>query len=147
LIEEVMTEELPLAESTGVALEANLPEVLPMVLGDRDFLERVLINLLDNALKFTSGKGWVRVEVHPVQDDVRVEVIDTGPGVPIEDRERIFEKFTHTRGQSGTRRGLGLGLAFCQMAVEAHGGRIWIEDGPGGRGSCFVFTLPSPSSN
>jgi signal transduction histidine kinase len=147
LIEEVMTEELPLAESSDVALDANLPEILPMVLGDRDFLERVLVNLLDNALKFTPGKGWVRVEVHSEQDDVRVEVIDTGPGVPVEDRERIFEKFTHTRSRAGTRRGLGLGLAFCQMAVEAHGGRIWIEDGPGGRGSCFIFTLPSQSPN
>ena len=146
LIKEVMAEELPLAESSGVALEANLPEALPVVLGDRDFLERVLVNLLDNALKFTSGKGWVRVEVRPEQDDVRVEVIDTGPGVPVEDRERVFEKFTHTRGQVGTRRGLGLGLAFCQMAVEAHGGRIWIESGPGGNGSCFIFTLPCSRS-
>jgi signal transduction histidine kinase len=143
LIEEVMAEELPLAESSGVALEADLPEALPLVLGDRDFLERVLINLLDNALKFTSGKGQVRVEVHPEQDDVRVQVTDTGPGVPVEDRERVFEKFTHTRTQVGTRKGLGLGLAFCQMAVRAHGGRIWIEDGPGGSGSCFIFTLPS----
>jgi signal transduction histidine kinase len=142
LIEEVMIEELPLAESSGVALEAKLPEALPVVLGDRDFLERVLVNLLDNALKFSSGKGWVRVEVHPAQEDVRVEVIDTGPGVPMEDRERVFEKFTHTRNQAGTRRGLGLGLAFCQMAVEAHGGRIWVEDGPDGNGSCFIFTLP-----
>jgi signal transduction histidine kinase len=146
LIEEVMAEELPLAESSGVALEADLPEALPLVLGDRDFLERVLINLLDNALKFTSGKGRVRVEVHPKQDDVHVQVTDTGPGIPLEDRERVFEKFTHTRTQVGTRKGLGLGLAFCQMAVRAHGGRIWIEDGPGGSGSCFIFTLPSSPS-
>jgi signal transduction histidine kinase len=142
LIEEVMIEELPLAESSGVALEADLSESLPKVLGDRDFVERVLVNLLDNALKFASDKGRVWVEAHPELEAVRVEVIDTGPGVPVEDRERVFEKFTHTRIQVGTRKGLGLGLAFCQMAVEAHGGHIWIEDGPDGSGSRFIFTLP-----
>jgi signal transduction histidine kinase len=73
---------------------------------------------------------------------VQVAVVDTGPGIPPEERERIFEKFTQMPGQAGSVRGSGLGLAFCRMAVEAHGGRIWIEDGPEGKGSRFAFTLP-----
>ena len=75
-------------------------------------------------------------------DAVRLDVVDTGPGIPILERERIFEKFTQLPGRTSVRRGSGLGLTFCRMAVEAHGGRIWIEDGPDGVGSRFVFTIP-----
>jgi signal transduction histidine kinase len=84
----------------------------------------------------------VWVETHVGEESVRVEVIDTGPGIPVEERTRIFEKFTQIQGRVGSRRGSGLGLAFCKMAVEAHGGNIWVEDGPDGRGSRFAFTLP-----
>jgi signal transduction histidine kinase len=142
LTEEVIAEEGPLAGKRGVALESRLPAGLPAVLADHDVLQRVLINLLDNALKFTPSGGQVWVEAQPGAEVVRVAVIDTGPGIPLEERERIFEKFTQGQGQVETRRGSGLGLAFCRMAVEAHGGRIWVEDGPEGRGSRFVFTLP-----
>ncbi len=142
LVEEIMVEELPLAESRGVTLQAHLPEDLPLVLADRDFLERVLVNLLDNALAHVPEDGQVWVEAHPQTDKVQVEIIDTGPGIPPEDRERIFEKFTQVQHPVKTRRGVGLGLAFCRMAVEAHGGRIWIKDGPQGRGSRFIFTIP-----
>jgi len=82
------------------------------------------------------------VRVKPETEVMRVEVIDTGLGIPPEDRTRIFEKFTQVQGQIGTRRGSGLGLAFCRMAVEAHGGHIWVEDGPKGKGSRFIFTIP-----
>ncbi|MDY7076118.1 MAG: HAMP domain-containing sensor histidine kinase [Chloroflexota bacterium] len=142
LITEVITEELPLAEKREVVLESHLPESLSTVLADRDVLQRVLINLLDNALKFTPKGGHVWVEAQPCAETVQIKVIDTGPGIPSEERVRIFEKFTQVRGQVGERRGSGLGLTFCQMAVEAHGGSIWVEDGPEGDGSCFVFTLP-----
>lgn len=142
LIEEVIAEELPLAENCGVTLESRLSEGLPMVLADRDFLERVLANLLDNALKFTPRGGQVWVEAYLETEGVQVEVVDTGSSIPLGDRTRIFEKFTQTQGRVGAGRGMGLGLAFCQMAVEAHSGRIWIEDGPGGKGSRFIFTLP-----
>jgi signal transduction histidine kinase len=142
LVAEIIAEERHLAEAKGVTLEADLPAGLPEVWADRDVLLRVLINLLDNALKFTrAGRVWV--EAHPAEAGaVRVDVVDTGPGIPEGERERIFEKFTQVRGQVQTRRGSGLGLAFCRMAVEAHGGRIWVEDGPRGKGSCFAFTIP-----
>jgi signal transduction histidine kinase len=142
LVAGLIAEERHLAQATGVALEADLPPDLPPVSADRDVLLRVLVNLLDNALKFTrEGRVWV--EAHSAEAGfVRIDVIDTGPGIPKEERERIFEKFTQVRGQVQARRGSGLGLAFCRMAVEAHGGRIWIEDGPGGKGSRFAFTIP-----
>jgi signal transduction histidine kinase len=142
LIEEVIAEEQPLAEGIGVTLASHLPESLGAVMADCDVVQRVLVNLLDNALKFTPAEGQVWVEVQPEAEMMRIEIVDTGPGVPPEDRIRIFEKFTRVQGHVGTRRGSGLGLAFCRMAVEAHGGRIWIEDGPEGKGSRFIFTLP-----
>jgi len=142
LIEEVIAEEYPLAENCGVTLTSRLPAGLPAMPADRDILQRVLINLLDNALKFTPRGGRVWVEAQPEAEGVRVEIVDTGPGIPLEEQARIFEKFTQVQGRVGTRRGSGLGLAFCRMAVEAHGGRIWVEDGPRGNGSRFIFTLP-----
>ena len=147
LLEETIAEERSLAEARGLVLEGRLPASLPLILADRDVLVRVLVNLLDNALKFTPHGGQVWVEVRPDPEGARVEIVDSGPGIPLEERERIFEKFTQVRGQAGGRRGSGLGLAFCRMAVEAHGGRIWVEDGPSGVGSRFVFVLPqAPSS-
>ncbi len=142
LIEEVVAEELPLADNHGVALESLLPADLPMVLADRDVVQRTLINLLDNALKFTPSGGRVWVEAQAQEDQVQVAVVDTGPGIPLGEHGRIFEKFTQVQGQLGSQRGLGLGLTFCRMAVESHGGHIWVEDGPQGRGSRFIFTLP-----
>jgi signal transduction histidine kinase len=143
LIKEVMMEQLPLARVRGVTLQEHLPADLPLVLADRDFLERVLVNLIDNALAYIPENGQVWVEAHPKADKVQIEIIDTGPGIPLEDRERIFEKFTQLQQPVRARRGVGLGLAFCRMAVEAHGGHIWIEDGPQGKGSRFIFTLPT----
>ncbi len=142
LIQQVVSEELPMAENYGIAIETHfLPESL-IVLADRGFLQRVLINLLDNALKFSSSTEPIQINVHTSPDLITVQVIDNGPGVPVEERERVFEKFTQVCSIAGKERGAGLGLAFCRMAVEAHGGHIWVEDNPTGEGSCFTFTLP-----
>jgi signal transduction histidine kinase len=142
LVEELVTEELPLAEQDGISLEALMPEGLPQVSADAEVVQRIVLNLLDNALKFTPAGGGVVVNAQPVQEMVRVNVIDTGPGIPVEERKRIFEKFTQIQGRVGSRRGAGLGLTFCKMAVGAHGGEIWVEDNQDGVGSCFSFTLP-----
>jgi signal transduction histidine kinase len=142
LVEEALTEERSLAESRDIDLESNLPADLGSVEADYNVLQRVLINLVDNALKFTPRGGRVRVEARPGGGVVEVAVVDTGPGIPQEERERVFEKFTQVARRVGSRRGSGLGLAFCRMAVEAHGGRMWVEAGPGGVGSRFVFTVP-----
>jgi signal transduction histidine kinase len=142
LVGEVLSEERPLAEKKGVTLESQLPSGLPPVLADHDVLLRVLINLVDNALKFTPRGERVWVAAQAEGEGVRVEVVDAGPGIPVAERTRVFEKFTQVQGRAEIRRGVGLGLSFCRMAVEAHGGHIWVEDGPGGSGSRFLFTLP-----
>lgn len=140
---------MPVALQRGVALAFNYPDDLPYIWGDEVILRRVLLNLLDNALKFTPAGGSVRgtlaVDGAAAPGDrepgVRVTITDDGPGIPADERALIFERFVTFNRGGGQVRGTGLGLTFCKLAVEAHGGRIWVEDAPGG-GSRFVFTLP-----
>lgn len=146
LIDGLLNEQRPLAESRDMTLEHRLPADLPPVLADHHTLQRLLANLLDNALKFTPAGGRVWIEARLLGETVQIDVIDTGPGIPPEERERIFEKFTQTQGMASSRRGSGLGLTFCRMVAEAHNGRIWVEDGPEGKGSRFVLTLPQNSA-
>jgi signal transduction histidine kinase len=102
----------------------------------------VVVNLLDNALKYTPENGRIWVQGGQKAESVWVSISDTGPGIPAVDRERLFERFTQGSGDKLKRRGFGLGLAYCRLAVEGHGGRIWIQDGPNGIGSRFTFTIP-----
>ncbi len=133
---------LPLAARKGLVLENRIPPDLPRVLGDRDRLVQVFLNLLGNAIKFTDAG---RIDVEAVLDgpDIRVTVRDTGPGIAAGDLERIFEKFKQA-GDTLTEKpkGTGLGLPICRQIVERHGGRIWAASGDG-PGSAFHFTLPA----
>jgi len=136
-----------LAREMSVNLAVDVPFSLPPLLVDSEQIERVLVNLVDNALKFTPSQGVVQIAAYPPGANgadinfVRVEVSDTGPGIADENKERLFNRFVQLEGLSGRRRGTGLGLTFCRLAVEAHGGTIWIEDNPQG-GAIFAFTLP-----
>lgn len=125
-------------------LTQDAPDTLPAVYADHDKLCRILVNLLGNAIKFTPKEGAIalRARYDSAQADVVFSVSDTGEGIPKEAFERIFEKFgqVETR-QAGRHMSTGLGLTFCKMAVEAHGGRIWVESEPG-KGSTFSFTIP-----
>jgi signal transduction histidine kinase len=119
-----------------------VPSDLPKAWVDAKLTERVLQNLVGNAVKFTPGGGVVRVtaqvdntEGHP---RILVAVSDTGPGIPPQIEDRLFQKFVTGR-QEG--RGSGLGLTFCKMAIEAHDERIWVESTPD-EGTTFFFTLP-----
>lgn len=136
---------LPLAGDSEINLSKQVEADLPLVLIDEDKINRVLVNLIDNALKFTPRGGQVTVSAErwagsTGQPLVRCFVRDTGPGIPPEYRTRIFDRFVQVANRAGRRRGTGIGLNFCQLAVEAHGGKIWVEDAPGG-GSEFSFTL------
>lgn len=128
------------ARSRQVRLDATVgPEVTALFAPDK--LERVLMNLLTNALRHTPSDGAVAVLVEPETDEVRVAVEDTGTGIDAEARERMFERFW--RGdQARSSRGSGLGLAIARGLVEAHGGRIWAENREGG-GARVCFTLPA----
>jgi signal transduction histidine kinase len=131
----------PQVEQYNIALDLDAPAELPFIQGDRNRLERVLSNLLDNALKYTPEGGLITVAIRPVNGQVEVRVTDTGPGIPSEHQERIFDRFARVPGSEGRHEGLGLGLAFCRSVIEAHGGRIWVES-EAGQGSTFAFTIP-----
>jgi signal transduction histidine kinase len=130
-----------LALDRNLTLQAHLAPALH-IRADEQKLLRVLVNLLGNAVKFTPRKGSIQLSAHPDGQDVRFSVADTGEGIPPEAFERIFEKFgqVETR-QAGRQMSTGLGLTFCKLTVEAHGGRIWVESEPG-QGSKFLFTIP-----
>ena len=131
-----------IAASAGVTVRVNVPPGLPQADADDDVILRVLVNLLDNAIHFSPPGAAVEVSVawSEGQPVAECRVHDQGPGISPEYRERIFQKFYQIPGPR-RRRGTGLGLPFSRLAVEAHGGRIWVEGNSGG-GSVFVFTLP-----
>ena len=122
-------------------VHANAQALVPAS-ADRNTVLRVITNLVDNALKFAKAGDTVTVTATITEQGARVSVTDTGPGVPPEARSMIFEKFGQVRGMKQTRRSSGLGLRFCKLAVEAHGGAIGVES-DGVTGSEFWFSLPS----
>ncbi len=140
LVREAVDQVQPMILTKEQTLDVEVAPDLPTVLADRDMLMRVLMNLLDNAIKFTARHGHIALRVERNENEVVFTVADSGAGIPPEDRQRIFDRFVRLESpESGG--GTGLGLAFCRLAVEAHGGRIWVESEVG-QGSRFKFTLP-----
>jgi signal transduction histidine kinase len=129
----------PLAAGSMIRLDTNIDEDLPLVHADAARVQQVLSNLVGNALKFTPRNGRITVCAERIDGEVRVGVIDTGPGIPAEQLPHIFGRFW--QAQTSDRRGIGLGLAIAKGIVEAHNGRIWVESHVG-LGSTFYFTLP-----
>lgn len=147
LAENVRNELKPLAQELNIRIEPKIsPTLLPLNV-DPDKVERVLLNLVDNALKYSPRGSTITIS-HSASGMngantgyIRIDVTDQGPGVPQEYKETLFNRFVQIEGRRKVRRGVGLGLTFCRLVVEAHRGRIWIEDNPGG-GSIFSLTLP-----
>ncbi|HEY6411180.1 MAG TPA: ATP-binding protein [Ktedonobacteraceae bacterium] len=133
--------------NNGCHVECDLSGDLPLHYVDPDRLVQVIWNLLENASKYALPCSSIRVETSWTGSEVLIGVADRGPGIPSEEHEKIFQHFyrldrdirTHTKGS-------GLGLAICQGIVQAHGGRIWVEDRPGG-GSVFRIALPLPNTD
>ena len=140
LIAEAMEEIHPTADAKGQVLLFDLQPNLPRFMMDEGMIRRVLINLIENASKYTHGQGEIRVTARQKDDEIIVSVSDQGLGIPKAEQDRIFEKFTRIQAELRPK-GLGLGLAFCRLAVEAHGGKIWVESQES-KGSTFLFTLP-----
>lgn len=147
----IIKEWLPLEELVGAALNrldtrlagrevhVDLPRDLPLVPCDAVLIEQALINLLENAAKYSTGSIDIGAVVRG--GEVVVEVADRGPGIPPGEEARVFEKF-HRAAREGNPDGVGLGLTICRAIVAAHGGRIWVQNRPGG-GASFQFALPT----
>ncbi|UIE38782.1 histidine kinase [Leptodesmis sichuanensis] len=128
-------------QSKAQRVEQDIPSDLPVIFADGERIRQVLINLLENAIKYTPVGGTIQLAVlHRTSQKVQVSVCDNGPGIPLENQEQIFEdRFRLKRDED--KEGYGIGLSLCQRIVRAHYGQIWVDSTPN-KGSCFHFTLP-----
>jgi NtrC-family two-component system sensor histidine kinase KinB len=140
LMQSVIDDVKPQADGRQQVIVSKLPANLPPIWVDADMIGRVLINLLENAIKHTPVKGRIKVGAEQDGEWLRMWVKDSGRGIPARDRERIFDKFTRLRDRDAPS-GYGVGLAFCRLAVEGHGGRIWVES-RADKGARFIFMVP-----
>jgi signal transduction histidine kinase len=145
MVSTLLRTQSPLAEEKSIEIQSNIASDAN-AWADKNLVERVLQNLVGNALKFTLEGGIIQIVVQERETDkgwrLHASVKDSGSGIPSEIKERLFQKFITG---SQTQRGSGLGLAFCRMAVEAHGKRIWVESSSS-EGTTFTFTLPLPAT-
>jgi two-component system sensor histidine kinase KdpD len=125
----------------GRPLEIIIPDDVPLLRGDCVLLVQVLVNLVDNAIKYSPRGGGIEIKVGSSGDSLQVSVADRGAGIPEADLPRVFDKFFRIQRPTGNVPGTGLGLSICKGLVEAHGGRIWAENAAGG-GAVISFTLP-----
>lgn len=142
LLEDVLETARPALDGRSQSVETKLEDNLRELYVDVDMIRRVLINLVENAAKYTPVNGHIVVGAGLASEGnfMQIYVQDNGSGIPEIDRERIFDKFTRLKNKTGAR-GLGVGLAFCKLAVQGHGGKIWVESAPD-HGAKFIFTLP-----
>jgi hypothetical protein len=158
ILEDAVQELMPLAQEMDAVIRVEGPDNLPNVNVDRDMIGRVILNLVDNALKYSPPGTLVSTRAAVIRGDearkitgktdavIRVDVRDTGPGVPEQYRNSIFDRYTQIPGQKGRRASAGLGLSFCKIAIQSHRGTIWCEANTEAEsGSVFSFTLPIAS--
>jgi two-component system sensor histidine kinase KdpD len=124
----------------GRTIQLDVPADLPLVRCDAVLIERALVNLLENAAKYTPAGATIGVAAAGAGDRITIEVWDEGPGLPAGQERAIFSRFTRGQKESAVP-GMGLGLSICEAIVEAHGGKIRAEN-RGGRGARFIITLP-----
>ena len=138
---EVVTRRLH-AKSSGVTITVDIPEQLPTVMADRDRIEEVLQNLLDNAIKYSPRERRITISAQATGDEVIVSISDVGMGISLREQEQIFDRFQRVGDpMAQATPGAGLGLYICRAIVEAHGGSIWVESVLH-QGSTFSFSLP-----
>jgi two-component system sensor histidine kinase KdpD len=139
VLHDVLDHMQPLLKGRQISLD--LPVELPPVEVDYLLLDQVLTNLIENALRYTPARSPITIAVATTTTNMTIAVADQGPGIPVGDLERIFDKFYRVQGRTSHTTGSGLGLAVCRGLIEAHGGRIWATNRSGG-GAIFHFTLP-----
>ena len=145
LLREVADDMSPVASSHGQALVLELPSSLPLARADEGRLRQVVLNLLNNASKFTPEGGKIVLRGREDGADLVVEVQDTGRGINAAEQQRLFEPYHRLESDREHLSGLGLGLALCKTLVELHGGRIWVQS-EAGKGSTFGFSVPQEAA-
>ena len=140
LLDDALDAVNPMLESRNQTIATVIPTPPPSLWVDMDMIRRVLINLLENASKFSPPEGRIEIGAEREENWVQIWVQDNGPGIPQKEQERIFDKFIRVDAEHSPG-GLGVGLAFCRLAIQGHGGRIWVESKPG-HGARFLLTLP-----
>lgn len=142
LLEETAESHKEVAKSKGLFIKTLLDQRMLPISFNEDKMVQVISNLVNNAIKFTENGGiTLSSEYHPDKEEVRICVEDTGPGIRMEDRERLFQKFEQLGDSRNHVSGTGLGLAICMEIVKKHKGKIWVESEPG-KGSRFWIELP-----
>jgi len=142
VIHDVATQLYPITHSKQQSLTLELPNSLPLVQADRQYLPQILSNLLTNASNATPKGGEIKVSTWQDDNSLVVQVSDTGIGIPAEEQQRIFEPYYQIKpGNREKHVGSGLGLAIARILVELHGGKIWLKSTVG-QGSSFFFSLP-----
>ena len=139
LIEEILLPYDAELSKKNITLEKNIALNCGFLIADRDKLSQVIINLLNNAIKYTPDKGTVILNAAGSENELRCEISDNGPGIPADEREKIFDKFERVTAEK--QEGTGLGLAIAKDIVDLHKGKLWVESETG-KGSTFIFTLP-----
>ncbi len=140
LIERTVNAFAPLVEKKRQVIELELPDTVGVVQLDRHRIEQILTNLISNAHRFTPKRGHIRLSLTEAEEYLELAISDDGPGIPLEDQGRIFEKF-YVVADGRHLAGVGLGLYITRELVELHGGRIWVESIPG-KGSTFYVSIP-----
>ncbi|ELR99852.1 histidine kinase [Gloeocapsa sp. PCC 73106] len=141
LSEEVLHHFAPRFRQKSLQLKQDIPQDIPLAYADRELIRQVIVNLLDNAVKYTEEGGMISYFViHRTTQKIQVSVADTGPGIPEEKREHIFEGHFRLK-RDEAKEGYGLGLYLCRKIIRAHYGNIWVDSIPH-QGSCFHLTLP-----
>ncbi|WP_064214084.1 sensor histidine kinase, partial [Anoxybacillus flavithermus] len=143
MISELIRKCHPLAEQKNIEFLTNIQENIT-IFGDKERIKQLLFILLDNALKYNVENGQVRMNIWREAESIKMEVSDTGIGIPLEHQHRIFERFYRVdKARSRQHEGNGIGLSIAQWIVDAHGGTISVQSEEG-KGSCFIVTLPQP---
>ena len=127
--------------SNGQSLILDLPQSLPLIRADGNRIQQIMLNLLNNAFKFTPSGGIITLRARRSNSTLIVEVQDNGRGMSEEEQQRLFEPYYRVECDRQVLNGLGLGLVLCKTLVELHGGQIWVESHLG-EGSTFSFSLP-----
>jgi signal transduction histidine kinase len=142
VIDEIVRGVAFLADTKKISITSDISWKLPVIYADRNRIQQVLLNIVNNAIKYTPEGGKIHIEARDEADHLLISISDTGIGIPQKDLENIFSGFYHAGYKlSYEYKGPGLGLAISRRIIESHGGRIWAESETG-KGSTIHFTLP-----